>query len=126
MDINTNAKNPVIGLRSLGSDPELVTKGWDAFTWDARWGVDDKHQTFPGHGDTSTDSHHTLPVVSHSLDRLKQVELYPFKTLIDEGVFSVMIGHLEVPALEKVKNRPSSLSSSIVIDLLKRNLDSRA
>jgi CubicO group peptidase (beta-lactamase class C family) len=75
---------------------------------------------FPGHGDTSTDSHHTLPVVSHSLDRLNQVELYPFKTLIEEGVFSVMVGHLEVPALEKVKGRPSSLSSSVVTELLKK------
>ena len=80
---------------------------------------------FPGHGDTSTDSHHTLPVVSHSLDRLNQVELYPFKTLIEEGVFSVMVGHLEVPALEKVKGRPSSLSSSIVTDLLVGSLHSR-
>ena len=121
VDINTNAKNPVIGLRSLGSDPELVTKKAGMLLrgmQDGELMTSIKH--FPGHGDTSTDSHHTLPVVSHSLDRLNQVELYPFKTLIDEGVFSVMIGHLEVPALEKVKNRPSSLSSSIVIDLLKK------
>ena len=121
VDINTNAKNPVIGLRSLGSDPELVTKKAGMLLRGMQDGglmTSIKH--FPGHGDTSTDSHHTLPVVSHSLDRLNQVELYPFKTLIEEGVFSVMVGHLEVPALEKVKGRPSSLSSSIVTDLLKK------
>jgi len=121
VDINTNVKNPVIGLRSLGSDPELVTKKAGMLLRGMQDGglmTSIKH--FPGHGDTSTDSHHTLPVVSHSLDRLNQVELYPFKTLIEEGVFSVMVGHLEVPALEKVKGRPSSLSSSIVTDLLKK------
>ena len=121
VDINTNAKNPVIGLRSLGSDPELVKKKAGMLLRGMQDGglmTSIKH--FPGHGDTSTDSHHTLPVVSHSLDRLNQVELYPFKNLIDEGVFSVMVGHLEVPALEKVKNRPSSLSSYIVTELLKK------
>ena len=121
VDINTNAKNPVIGLRSLGSDPELVTKKAGMLLrgmQDGELMTSIKH--FPGHGDTSTDSHHTLPVVSHSLNRLNQVEFYPFKTLIKEGVFSVMVGHLEVPALEKVKDRPSSLSSSIVTDLLKK------
>ena len=123
VDINTNAKNPVIGLRSLGSDPELVTKKAGMLLRGMQDGglmTSIKH--FPGHGDTSTDSHHTLPIVSHSLDRLNQVELYPFKTLIEEGVFSVMVGHLEVPTLEEVKGRPSSLSSSIVTDLLKKKL----
>jgi beta-glucosidase-like glycosyl hydrolase/CubicO group peptidase (beta-lactamase class C family) len=120
VDINTNSKNPVIGLRSLGSDPELVTKKAGMLLR----GMQDgglmtciKH--FPGHGDTSTDSHHTLPMVPHSLDRLNQVELYPFNTLIKEGVNSVMVGHLEVPALDKLKGRPSSLSYPIVTNLLK-------
>ena len=123
VDINTNAKNPVIGLRSLGSDPELVTKKAGMLLRGMQDGeliTSIKH--FPGHGDTSTDSHQTLPIVPHSNDRLNQVELYPFKTLIDNGVFSVMVGHLEVPALEKVKGRPSSLSSSIVTELLKKKL----
>jgi beta-N-acetylhexosaminidase len=123
VDINTNAKNPVIGLRSLGSDPELVTKKAGMLLRGMQDGglmTSIKH--FPGHGDTSTDSHHTLPIVSHSLGRLNQVELYPFKTLTEEGVFSVMVGHLEVPTLEEVKGRPSSLSSSIVTGLLKKKL----
>ncbi|MDG1824337.1 MAG: glycoside hydrolase family 3 N-terminal domain-containing protein [Flavobacteriaceae bacterium] len=121
VDINTNAKNPVIGLRSLGSDPLLVTqKAGMLLRGMQEGGLMTSIKHFPGHGDTSTDSHHTLPVVPHSLNRLNQVELYPFKTLIKEGVFSVMVGHLEVPALEKAKGRPSSLSSSIVTDLLKK------
>ena len=123
VDINTNEKNPVIGLRSLGSDPEIVTKKARMLLngmHDGNLMTSIKH--FPGHGDTSTDSHHTLPVVPHSYDRLNQIELNPFKTLIREGVFSVMVGHLEVPAIEKVKGRPSSLSSSIVTKLLKNKL----
>jgi beta-glucosidase-like glycosyl hydrolase/CubicO group peptidase (beta-lactamase class C family) len=123
VDINTNPKNPVIGLRSLGSDPQLVTqKAGMLLRGMQDGGLMTSIKHFPGHGDTSTDSHHTLPVVSHSLDRLNKVELYPFQKLIDEGVFSVMVGHLEVPALEEVKGRPSSLSPSIVSDLLKKKL----
>ena len=123
VDINTNPNNPVIGLRSLGSDPKLVTKKAGMLLRGMQDGgllTSIKH--FPGHGDTSSDSHHTLPIITHTLDRLNEVELYPFKTLINEGVFSVMVGHLEVPALEKVKGRPSSLSSSIVTDLLKKKI----
>jgi beta-N-acetylhexosaminidase len=123
VDINTNPKNPVIGLRSLGSDPQLVAqKAGMLLRGMQDGGLMTSIKHFPGHGDTSTDSHHTLPVVSHSLDRLNKVELYPFQKLIDEGVFSVMVGHLEVPALEQVKGRPSSLSPSIVSDLLKKKL----
>jgi beta-N-acetylhexosaminidase len=123
VDINTNPKNPVIGLRSLGSDPQLVAqKAGMLLRGMQDGGLMTSIKHFPGHGDTSTDSHHTLPVVSHSHDRLNKVELYPFQKLIDEGVFSVMVGHLEVPALEQVKGRPSSLSPSIVSDLLKKKL----
>jgi beta-glucosidase-like glycosyl hydrolase/CubicO group peptidase (beta-lactamase class C family) len=126
VDINTNAKNPVIGLRSLGSNPLLVTqKAGMLLRGMQDGGLMTSIKHFPGHGDTSTDSHHTLPIVGHGIDRLNQIELYPFKTLIDEGVFSVMVGHLEVPSLEDVKGRPSSLSSSIVKDLLKKKFEFR-
>ena len=122
VDINTNAKNPVIGLRSLGSDPLLVTqKAGMLLRGMQDGGLMTSIKHFPGHGDTSTDSHHTLPIVGHGIDRLNQIELYPFKKLIDEGVFSVMVGHLEVPSLDDIKGRPSSLSSSIVTDVLKKN-----
>ena len=124
VDINTNAKNPVIGLRSLGSDPLLVTqKAGMLLRGMQDGGLMTSIKHFPGHGDTSTDSHHTLPIVGHGIDRLNQIELYPFKTLIDEGAFSVMVGHLEVPSLEDIKGRPSSLSSSIVTDLLKKKFE---
>ena len=123
VDINTNAKNPVIGLRSLGSDPQLVTqKAGMLLRGMQDGGLMTSIKHFPGHGDTSTDSHHTLPLVNHGLDRLSHIELYPFQKLIDEGVFSVMVGHLEVPALEEINGKPSSLSTSIVSDLLKKKL----
>ena len=92
VDINTNPKNPVIGLRSLGSNPQLVAqKAGMLLRGMQDGGLMTSIKHFPGHGDTSTDSHHTLPVVPHSLDRLNQVELYPFQKLIDEGVFSVWL-----------------------------------
>ena len=124
VDINTNAKNPVIGLRSLGSDPLLVTqKAGMLLRGMQDGGLMTSIKHFPGHGDTSTDSHHTLPIVGHGLDRLNQIELYPFKTLIDEGSFFSYGWSLRGAMLEEVKGRPSSLSSSIVTDLLKKKFE---
>ena len=77
---------------------------------------------FPGHGDTSKDSHKTLPVINHSKERIYSTELVPFKYLINNGLESIMIAHLEVPALESKKGLPSTLSYSIVTDLLKNEL----
>ena len=77
---------------------------------------------FPGHGDTSTDSHKTLPFISHDKKRILKTELKPFKTLINNGLESVMIAHLEVPSLERTKGLPSTLSYSIVTSLLKNTL----
>ena len=73
---------------------------------------------FPGHGNTSTDSHHTLPLVNHDINHLNKVELYPYRTLIDEGVFSVMVGHLEVPALQNTQGLRFIFIPSIIHDLL--------
>jgi len=77
---------------------------------------------FPGHGDTKRDSHKFLPNITFSKGRLDSVELYPFKKLIEEGVSSIMVAHLNVPSLEVQENIPSSLSKSIVTDLLKKEL----
>ena len=119
VDVNTNSKNPVIGLRSFGSDPKLVAqKAGMLLRGMQDGGLMTSIKHFPGHGNTSTDSHHTLPLVNHDINHLNRIELYPFKTLIDQGVFSVMVGHLEVPALEQTKGLPSSLSPSIIHDLL--------
>jgi beta-glucosidase-like glycosyl hydrolase len=77
---------------------------------------------FPGHGDTSTDSHKTLPIIKHKKERILNVELKPFINLINNGLESVMIAHLEVPSLEKTIGLPSTLSYSIVTELLKNDL----
>jgi beta-glucosidase-like glycosyl hydrolase len=77
---------------------------------------------FPGHGDTSTDSHLDLPVVSHNLERLNNVELAPFKALMDKGIGGVMVAHLYVPALEPAKGIPASVSKNIITGLLKNKL----
>lgn len=123
-DINTNPDNPIIGNRSFGENKDKVTSHSVALMkgmHDAGILTSAKH--FPGHGDTQQDSHKTLPTINFSLDRIKNIELQPFKTLIDEGVSSVMVAHLNVPSLEERQNFPSSLSSKIVTDLLIEELN---
>lgn len=123
VDVNTNPDNPIIGNRSFGSEVENVVKSASAYSDGLQ-----NHQIlaaikhFPGHGDTSTDSHHDLPVVSHDLNRLNSVELAPFKTLINKGIGGVMVAHLYVPALESGKNIPASVSKNIITGLLKEKL----
>src|SRR5690554_5738598 len=123
VDINTNPKNPIIGNRSSGEDKENVTEKAIAFMKGMQSaGVMGSAKHFPGHGDTDMDSHKTLPTIDFSRERLDTLELYPFKRLIDAGITSVMIAHLNVPALEPRLNYPSSLSEKIVTDLLKDEL----
>lgn len=123
VDINTNPKNPIIGNRSFGEDKENVTQKALAFMKGMQSaGVMGSAKHFPGHGDTEMDSHKTLPTIDFSRERLDSVELYPYKTLINEGLNSVMVAHLNVPALEIQMNYPSSLSSKIVTDVLKGEL----
>ncbi|TDU40328.1 beta-glucosidase-like glycosyl hydrolase [Gelidibacter sediminis] len=123
VDINTNSKNPVIGVRSYGEDKYNVTqKAW-AFTKGMEsTGVIGSAKHFPGHGDTDTDSHKTLPTVAFSEQRIDSVELYPYKELFKKGVGGVMVAHLNVPSLEPQSGLPSSLSYKIVTELLKENL----
>ncbi len=123
VDINSNPANPVIGFRSFGEDKHLVAEKALAYMQ----GMQDegilacaKH--FPGHGDTDSDSHFTLPLINHSKAYLHENELYPFQKLLDHGVGSIMTAHLNVPALESEKGVPSTLSHSIVTDLLKREM----
>lgn len=124
VDVNTNPKNPIIGNRSYGSDVNNVAQKGIAYMngmKDKKVLASAKH--FPGHGDTSTDSHYTLPVVGHDLQRLNSVELAPFKQLIDAGVASIMVAHLSVPTLEPDPKIPSSLSKKIITDLLKNQMN---
>ena len=124
VDINTNPDNPIIGNRSFGESRENVSEKALAFMRGMEKGkVLSVAKHFPGHGDTNTDSHKALPVLDFSKKRLKETELYPFEELIANGLPGVMVGHLEVPAFEKRKGFPSSLSKPIVTDLLKDKME---
>lgn len=123
IDVNNNPANPVINFRSFGEDKEQVSRMGIAYMK----GLQDngvlacaKH--FPGHGDVATDSHLDLPVINKSLAQLKEVELYPFKKLMEAGVQSVMIAHLSVPAIDNTPHLPTTLSYKTVTDLLKKEM----
>jgi beta-N-acetylhexosaminidase len=123
LDINTNPKNPIIGNRSFGEDKENVTvRATQLMHGIHSQGVFATGKHFPGHGDTSTDSHHTLPVVNFSRYRIDEVELYPYKKLFAEGLPSVMVAHLEVPAMESREAYPSSLSYNVVSNILQKEM----
>lgn len=123
IDINTNPLNPIIGYRSFGEDKKNVSESAIALmTGVQNQGVFSTGKHFPGHGDTSTDSHTTLPVVDFPKERIENVELYPYKRLFDEGLESVMVAHLSVPNLEPRENFPTSLSYPVVTELLQKQL----
>lgn len=123
VDININPKNPIIGSRSFGEDRDNVTEKGVAFVKGMESaGVLSSGKHFPGHGDTATDSHKSLPIIDFPKSRLDSIELYPYKKLIDAGVSSIMVAHLEVPALELKKGLPSSLSEQIISGILKEEM----
>jgi beta-glucosidase-like glycosyl hydrolase/CubicO group peptidase (beta-lactamase class C family) len=123
LDINSNPDNPVIGIRSFGEDRQLVTEKGVAYARGLESsGVMAVGKHFPGHGNTSGDSHKTLPVVTETGSRIRDNELYPFEAFIDAGFSGIMVGHLSVPALDKTSRMPTSLSSGIVDRLLKIEL----
>ena len=120
VDVNTNPANPIIGNRSFGSDiNNVIAKGLAYAQGLQDNGVLASMKHFPGHGDTDTDSHLDLPVVSHNLERLNSVELAPFKALLDKKIGGVMVAHLYVPALEKQSGIPASVSYEVITNLLK-------
>ena len=123
VDVNTNPNNPIIGNRSFGSEVPNVISSALAYSN----GLQDNNilaaiKHFPGHGDTDQDSHLDLPVISHSLKRLNEIEIAPFKALMDKGIGGVMVAHLYVPALEKTKGIPASISKNIITGILKDQL----
>ncbi|TYA78655.1 glycoside hydrolase family 3 N-terminal domain-containing protein [Seonamhaeicola marinus] len=122
VDINTNPLNPIIGNRSFGESRDNVTEKALAFMKGMQSaGVLANAKHFPGHGDTDQDSHKTLPTISFDEKRIDSVELYPYRRLIKEGLSSAMVAHLNVPSLES-NGYPSSLSKTIVTDILKKRL----
>lgn len=123
LDVNNNPANPVINIRSYGEDPELVARLGAAFirgTQEAGVMATAKH--FPGHGDTTVDSHLALPVMNVDRQRLESLELIPFKKAIEIGVWSVMTAHLAVPAIEPDTYIPATLSTGVLSGLLQKEL----
>nr|WP_246849033.1 glycoside hydrolase family 3 N-terminal domain-containing protein [Aquimarina sp. U1-2] len=124
VDINTNPKNPIIGNRSFGENKEKVTQKSLAFMKGMqKEGILASAKHFPGHGDTDSDSHKTLPTIGFNAQRIDSVELYPYRKLISEGLSSVMVAHLNIPSLESRSGYPSSISKNVVTTLLKDKLE---
>lgn len=123
VDVNNNPNNPVINDRSFSDNKYNVVLKAKAYMH----GMQDnflmacaKH--FPGHGDTDVDSHHDLPVLHHSAERLENLELYPFRAMIRNGLSSMMVAHMNVLAFDKTQNLPSTLSPKIVQQKLKEEM----
>lgn len=123
VDVNTNPNNPVIGNRSYGEDYINVAKKAAAFTR----GLQNKDviacaKHFPGHGDTTLDSHNTLATVDFSAARIDSIELIPYKQLISDNIGSIMVSHLNVPSMEPIDGLPASLSHTIVTKKLRQEM----
>jgi beta-N-acetylhexosaminidase len=121
LDIHTNPRNPVIGDRALAEAADDVARLGAAIVRTLqREGIAACGKHFPGHGDTATDSHHELPLVEHPPDRIRSVELKPFKAAIEAGVATIMTAHILVPSLDE--QRPATLSRRVVADLLRHEM----
>lgn len=122
LDVNNNPLNPVIGVRSFGEDPKAVAGlGSAAIKGYQEEGVSATAKHFPGHGDTSVDSHLGLAFVPHDRTRLEQVELYPFKRAIENGVDAIMTAHIAFPAFEP-DGTPATLSHAVLTGLLREEM----
>ena len=125
VDVNSNPRNPVIGIRSFGEDPEEVARKAIAYARGLeKAGVIAVAKHFPGHGDTSNDSHVALPTINHDITRLNDVELYPFNRFIKSGFAGIMVAHLNIPALG-TNGRPGSFSHAVVSGLLRDRMGFR-
>ncbi len=121
-DVSTNPQNPVINFRSFGEDKENVAdKAWQIAKGMQDVGIIPVAKHFPGHGDTHTDSHKTLPVLMHTKERMDSLETYPFRYLSERGISGIMSGHLDVPSLDNT-GTPASLSKKIITDYLKNEI----
>ena len=124
VDVNSNPENPVIGFRAFGEEKRLVAKKSKAYMKGLQDnGVLANAKHFPGHGDTESDSHYSLPVIRHSENRIKDIDLYPYRELIDEDLMSVMVAHLHIPSLDAEKNKATTLSKYVVTDLLQNQMN---
>ncbi len=122
LDINSNPKNPVIGDRSFGTTAGLVSRlGIETMKGIRAENVISVVKHFPGHGDTSVDSHVGLPRVNHDLKRLESFELVPFKAAIENSVDAIMIAHILLPKLDP--ENPASFSKAVITDLLRTDMN---
>jgi beta-N-acetylhexosaminidase len=122
-DVNVNAQNPVIGVRSFGSDPSLVA-GMAAAQVDGYQaaGVAATAKHFPGHGDTDVDSHIALPTINHTRAQWEQIDRPPFQAAIDHGIDVIMTAHITVPALDPTPGLPATLSKPIMTGILRHKM----
>ncbi|MBA2344059.1 MAG: glycoside hydrolase family 3 C-terminal domain-containing protein [Rubrobacter sp.] len=122
-DVNVNAQNPVIGVRSFGSNPGLVSDMVSAQVagYQGGAGISSTAKHFPGHGDTAVDSHYGLPIINHSREELNQIDLPPFQAAIDSNIDAIMTAHIVVPALDP-SGRPATLSKPILMGLLRQEM----
>lgn len=118
LDVNTNPRNPVIGIRSFGDEPMLVAELGSAMIHGMQAeGVLASAKHFPGHGDTDSDSHLVAPTISHSFERTSEIDLLPFRSAIRAGTKSILTAHILLSALDK--DNPATLSKAIMHDLLR-------
>jgi beta-N-acetylhexosaminidase len=123
VDINNNPLNPIINSRSFGENKfNVAAKGVAYMKGLQDGGVLANAKHFPGHGDTDSDSHKTLPTIKHNAAVIDTLDLYPFRQLIRNGLGSMMVAHLYIPALDTIRNTASTLSKTIVTGLLKNKL----
>lgn len=123
LDINSNPSNPVISTRSISANPKKVTDyGSQITTLFLKHKIIPVIKHFPGHGDLKTDSHLSLPVLTKSFRELSSFELLPFKKAIRNNAPIVMVGHIQLPKIEKDKSRPASLSKNILQGILRNKL----
>ncbi|QEC52025.1 beta-glucosidase-like glycosyl hydrolase [Anseongella ginsenosidimutans] len=124
VDVNNNINNPVINYRSFGEDMyKVADKGFAYMRGLQDGGIMATVKHFPGHGDTDVDSHLGLPTLNFSRERLDSLELYPFRYLINRGISGVMVAHMNIPALDKTPNLPSTLSRPIITGVLREELN---
>ena len=134
LDVNSNANNPIIGIRSFGDDPEAVGSFGSAYISGlGEYNIIGCAKHYPGHGDTDTDSHTGLPVVNKSLDELMKQDFVPFQTAIDQGVDMIMTAHIVYPQIDSTKikstktgekvSRPATLSSKFLSGILRYKMD---
>ena len=124
VDVNNNAKNPVINSRSFGENRErVVEKAWQYIRGMQDNGIIACAKHFPGHGDTETDSHYGLPVINKTKQQLWKTELYPFQKMIENGCEMIMVSHLNIPALDDATGSIATTSYKIVTDLLRNEMN---